>query len=304
MYPTLFRIGHFSVATYGVLVALAVWVGGWVAARGFRERKFAPEDAWSLVVWGVLAGFAGGRVYYVLLKGDLSALWSRGGFVWYGGLIGGAAAVALAARHKGLPLGAVADAFAPALALGHAIGHLGCFFSGDSYGLPSSLPWAVAFPSGMPPSTAGVLRREFGVTLPPDVPDGALLTVHPTMLYSAAALTVVFAILWILRRGPRAPGWLFGLYLVLAGTERFLVEFLRAKDDRFLWGFTTAQAIALIALATGVALLALRRQRGAHQPAAAGAQVTDLADRPGRGAARRSRRPGPGSRSSRGGVRP
>ena len=186
MFPTLFRIGHFSVSTYGVLAALAALVGGWVAARGFRERKLSPDDAWSLVVWGVLAGFAGAKLYYVALQGDLSALWSRGGFVWYGGLIGGAIAVGLLARHKKLPLGSTADAFAPALALGQAIGHLGCFFSGDSYGLPSSLPWAVAFRYGAPPSTAGALRSQFGVTLPADVPDSALIEVHPTMLYSAA----------------------------------------------------------------------------------------------------------------------
>ena len=132
MYPTLFRIGPFALSTYGVLVATAALVGGWLAARGFRERGLSPDDAWSLVTWAVLAGFAGARLYYVVLKGDLSALVSRSGFVWYGGLIGGIIAVGLLVRHRKLPLGLTADACAPALARGTAIGHRGCFFSGDS----------------------------------------------------------------------------------------------------------------------------------------------------------------------------
>ncbi len=268
MCPVLFRLGHFSVSTYGIFAALAVLAGGWVAARGFRERRMSPDDAWSLAIWGALAGFVGGKLYYVVLRAEPSALWSRGGFVWYGGLMLGIAAGALLARRKGLSLGATADAFAPALALGHAIGHIGCFFAGDSYGLPSNLPWAVAFRYGSPPSTAGVLRSEFGVALPAELPDSALIAVHPTMLYSAVALLAIFGILWAVRRKQRPPGWLFGWYLVLAGTERFLVEFVRAKDDRFLWGFTTAQAIAVIAVLAGAALVVGRRR---HRLAASAA---------------------------------
>ncbi len=263
MYPTLFRIGHFPVSTYGLLVALAVLSAGWIAAQAFRERGLDHDHAWSLLFYGLIGGYAGAKIYYVLLHGDPAAFLSRGGFVWYGGLIGGSLAVLYAVRRKGLPLGITADAIAPALALGHGIGHIGCFFSGDSYGLPSSLPWAVAFRYGAPPSTAGALRREFGVTLPGNIPDSALIAVHPTMLYSAVVLIAVFAVLWALRRRREPAGWLFGLYLVLAGIERFLVEFVRAKDDRFLWGFTTAQAIAAAAILGGIFLLLVLRFR--HQ---------------------------------------
>lgn len=261
MFPTLFRIGHFSVSTYGVVVALAALVAGWLAARGFRERRLDGDDAWSLMVYGLVGGLIGAKLYYVLLHGDPGAFFSRAGLVWYGGLIGGGAALWFGTRRKRLPLGTTADAFAPALALGHGIGHIGCFFSGDSYGLPSNLPWAVAFPRGAPPSTAGTLRHEFGVALPSHLPDSALLTVHPTMLYSAFALAAIFAVLWWLRRRPAPAGWLFGLYLVLSGTERFLVEFLRAKDDRFLWGFTTAQVIAVAAVLSGITLLVVLGSR-------------------------------------------
>ncbi len=207
--------------------------------------------------------------------GDLGALLSRGGFVWYGGLLGGGLAVVWAVRRRRWPLAVAADALAPGLALGHAIGHIGCFFSGDSYGLPSNLPWAVAFPRGAPPSTAGALRREFGVAVPESVPDDALLAVHPAMLYSAVALLVIFGVLWALRRRRDPAGWLFGLYLVLTGIERFLVEFVRAKDDRILWGFTTAQAVAAAAILAGAALLwfVRSRARGGRYPDEASAPV-------------------------------
>ncbi len=260
MYPELFRVGHLTVSTYGVLVAFAALVAGWVAARGFREHRLEANAAWGLMGYALVGGFVGARLYYVALQGDQSMLFSRGGFVWYGGLIGGSIAVVLAAWRKRLPLGRTADALAPALALGQAIGHVGCFFSGDSYGVPSDVPWAVAFPRGAPSSTAGNLRTVFGVDVPSDIADAAVLSVHPTMLYSAAALLGLFVLLWMLRkRNP--PGLLFGLYLVLSGTERFLVEFLRAKDDRLLWGFTTAQAAAAAAVIGGAALLAILRVR-------------------------------------------
>jgi phosphatidylglycerol:prolipoprotein diacylglycerol transferase len=273
MYPTLFRIGHFSVSTYGVIVAIAALTAGWIAARAFRERGLDGDHAWSLLVYGLIGGFVGAKLYYVALHGDPAALLARGGFVWYGGLIGGTIAVAYALHRKRLPLGIAADALAPALALGHGIGHIACFFSGDSYGLPSSLPWAIAVPRGAPPSTAGVLRREFGVALPDNIPDSALIAVHPAMLYSAFALIAVFAVLWALRRRREPRGWLFGLYLGLSGIERFLVEFVRATDDRFLWGFTTAQAIAVAAILSGIALLVLlnSRARRKTRPAVAGA---------------------------------
>lgn len=254
MYPTLFEIGGFHVATYGVVVALAFMAAGWIAARGFAERGIDPDEAWNLLWYALLGGLLGAKLYYVALHGP-QALLSRAGMVWYGGLIGGAVAVTWGIRRRALPFRRVLDAVAPALAVGHALGHVACFFSGDSYGVPSDLPWAVAFPRGAPPSTAGNLRDVFGVDVPASIPDGALLAVHPTMLYSTVVLLLVAAFLWWYRTRSDAAGCLFALYLVFAGTERFLVEFLRAKDDRLLWGATTAQVIAIVLLTTGLVLL-------------------------------------------------
>ncbi len=262
MHNTLFQLGPLTITTYGAILALAVFVAGHVFARGMRAYGQSPDDAWSVVTWALLGGLVGAKLYYVILHQDPGALFSRAGLVWYGGLIGGALAVVWPIRQRQLPVFRTLDALAPAAALGHAIGHVGCFFSGDSYGLPSDLPWAVAFPNGMPPSTAGNLRAQFGVEIPASIPDATLLTVHPTMLYSALILSVLAAGLWwgVKRRKPA--GLVFGAYLALAGTERFLVEFLRAKDDRFFAGFTTAQAIAVTLILIGVTLIITRFRDG------------------------------------------
>lgn len=273
MDPILFRIGHFGVTTYGLMIALAVLVAGQLFARGMKRGGHSPDDAWAVVTWALIGGLVGAKLYYVALHQDPSALFSRAGLVWYGGLIGGAIAVTWPIRKRGLPVLRTLDALAPAAALGHAIGHVGCFFSGDSYGLPSELPWAVSFPRGMPPSTAGNLRSEFGVDIPAGIPDSALLTVHPTMLYSALILALLAAGLWWALRRDWPSGTVFGAYLTLAGIERFLIEFLRAKDDRFFAGFTTAQAIAVFLVLAGTALVAARmrsrtgsERRGRHLP--------------------------------------
>lgn len=284
MYPVLFRIGHFTVSTYGAILAVAVFAALSLFARALRGSGGDPDDAWSVGTWAVLGGIVGAKLYYVILHQDAGALLSRSGLVWYGGLIGGATAAAWAIRRKRLPFLRTLDALAPAAALGHAIGHIGCFFSGDSYGLPSTLPWAVAFPRGMPPSTAGNLRTEFGVDLPSGIADGALITVHPTMLYSTLILGTLAGLLWwTLRRRPLA-GLVFGLYLVLAGLERFFIEFLRAKDDRFLAGFTTAQVIAVLLVTAGVVIVAgRRRERSDRGPGAAVPPPDAPADAPGPG---------------------
>jgi phosphatidylglycerol:prolipoprotein diacylglycerol transferase len=117
------------------------------------------------------------------------------------------------------------------LSIGYAVGRIGCFLVGDDYGRPTDSWVGLAFPNGTPPSTAGNLRHSFGVDVPDSVPDWEVLRVHPTQLYETAIMLVVFVILWRLRRHPHRAGWLFMLYLVLAGLERAFVEIFRAKDQ-------------------------------------------------------------------------
>ena len=161
-----------------------------------------------------------------------------------------------AKKHK-LPLGAAFDSTAPALALAYAVGRMGCFLVGDDYGLPTNSWVGIAFPHGQPPSTAENLRA-VGAVIPPDVPGNTVLRVHPTQLYEIVAALVIFWVLWKLSNRPRRPWAMWGAYLVLYGIERFLVEFVRAKGDRYLFGLSTSQFASLIILMIGAWLWATR----------------------------------------------
>jgi phosphatidylglycerol:prolipoprotein diacylglycerol transferase len=122
----------------------------------------------------------------------------------------------------------------------------------DDYGRPSNLPWAVKFPQGLPPSTAANMEQLFGIPVPAGTDPSTVLAVHPTQIYEVILMLAAFMLLWSLRKGGRPIGWIFGLYLVIAGVERFLIEILRAKDDRFLGPFTLAQLTSVILIAIGI----------------------------------------------------
>lgn len=167
------------------------------------------------------------------------------------------------ARIKKVPLWRTLEVGAPALAAAYAVGRTGCWGVGDDYGKPWDGPLAVQFPEGAPPSTAALMQQEFGTQLPPGTDPGTLMAVHPTQLYEVALATAMFFVLWHFRNHRHREGWLFGAYCILAGLERFTVEFFRAKDDVLSFGFSIAQMIALAAIVLGVALLVARRARPA-----------------------------------------
>ena len=139
-------------------------------------------------------------------------------------------------------------------AIGYALGRIGCFLVGDDYGAPTSGWWGIAFPKGSPPTTAYALR-EFGVRVSPSIPDDAILKVHPTQIYESLSAFVMFAILMRVESRPHKKGRAFGLFLILMGIERFLVEIVRAKDDRFLGPFTVAQLISVVIVVIGIVLI-------------------------------------------------
>jgi phosphatidylglycerol---prolipoprotein diacylglyceryl transferase len=195
-----------------------------------------------------------------VVLGNWDALFARGGFVFWGGLIGGAVAVLVIGRLKKVPLWRTIEVGAPAVAAAYAVGRTGCWAVGDDYGRPWDGPFAVQFPEGAPPSTAGIMQREFGVRFPEGADPASVVAVHPTQLYEVAMSMVMFAIIWRLRKHHHAEGWLFGVYCVLAGIERFVVEFFRAKDDTLASGLTIAQLIAIAFIVIGVALLLGRRR--------------------------------------------
>jgi phosphatidylglycerol:prolipoprotein diacylglycerol transferase len=273
MYPVLIQIGGFTVTSFGVMMALAFLVAGWVASRELARVGLDPEQAWDMVGYAAVFGILGSKIYYMILNWQdtmadpMRALLSRSGLVWYGGLILAAAVIAWRVKKSGMPFGRMADASALALAIGYAIGRMGCFLVGDDYGRPSDLPWAVAFPKGAPPSTAANLR-EFGVDIPANVPPDTVYAVHPTQLYEVGMSLIIFFILKRMQPRLATPGMLFMVWVALAGVERFIVEIFRAKDDRFLGVLTVAQLISVLLMAAGVAGVAYLARRAAVGPAA------------------------------------
>jgi len=266
MISELFSIGPLSISPFGVLMVIA-FVAGYLQLRWGLRRLDAgdDEDASAVILAGGIGGIAGAKIYYAILYRDWSLLLERFGLVWYGGFVVGALAVFWVARKRRLPAWSVADAAAPGLALGYGLGRIGCFLVGDDFGMPTSMPWGVAFPKGLPgPTTAGLMRQEYGAEVAWEIPDDQLIAVHPTQLYEMLAAIAIWAFgVRLIRRGA-PPGVTTLTVVALLALERFLVEFVRAKDDRFLGMFTVAQLISLIVVVCALALLSgIKRRPGA-----------------------------------------
>ncbi len=267
MHPILFHfpewlpvLGGAPVTTFGVMMFLAFVTAGVVLRKELERMGYDGDKAWDFVFMAVVGGIVGAKLYYVFLNYDrlttegLSFVFSRGGMVWYGGFLGATALVVWEARRSPIPLGRVADGVGPSLALAYAVGRIGCFLVGDDWGRPTGSWVGIRFPQGSPPTTVDVIERQFGITVDPALVEkfGQVVPVHPTQLYEVGLSTLIFLVLWRLRKHDHSPGWLFMLWLALAGCERFLVEFFRAKDDRFFGLLTLAQLISLALVAVGI----------------------------------------------------
>lgn len=267
VYPFAIHLGRFAVTGYGIMMMFAFLVAGWVFARRLKEVGRSEEIAWDAVMWAVIGGLLGAKIYYAILTGDPASLLSRAGLVWYGGFIGGVIGVSGYLWWKRIAIGPMSDLIAPALAAGYSIGRIGCFLVGDDYGRPTDVPWAMAFPQGSPPTTARVLAQDFGIALPPNTPPDQVFAVHPTQLYEVFLALGIFLVLWRVREHRRGTGWLFGAYLLLSGCARMFVEVFRAKDDRFFGPFTLAQIISILLVATGAFLMQRATRPAAAAPA-------------------------------------
>ena len=236
MQPVLITVLGVDVQTYGVSKAAAAFIAAWLLGRAFQRRGLPKESAHTLVLWATLWGFVAAKLYYLAEQLPSITMHDLGGmgFTWFGGLIGGVVAALVIIRRHHLPLALVAGLASVPLTIAYGVGRLGCLLSGDgTYGRPSDLPWAMSFPNGV---------------VATDVP------VHPTPLYEALAAGVIAVLLW--RAGRRvAPAAVFGLYLVLSGMARFMVEFLRINDPVVL-GLTQPQLWSLVSMMVGALLVA------------------------------------------------
>jgi phosphatidylglycerol:prolipoprotein diacylglycerol transferase len=267
------HIGPLEIPTFGLLMVLA-FAAAYFALEGEikrrklaftaadraleqegKRRKLMKLDPYTIVAVVAFAGILGAKIWHVIdtpadrLNAEtfrsLGALlgWFRGGFAWFGGFVAGIAALLIIARRNGVNMLTMLDISSFAAAVGYAVGRIGCLISGDGdYGSPTSLPWGMSFPNGIVPTTERV---------------------HPTPVYEFLASVVIFWILW--RIGGRwlndkaHIGKLFGVYLLLSGVARYLVEIIRI-NPRVLWGLTNAQ-LASIAYVIVAAFLLLRTPR-------------------------------------------
>ena len=244
MQPEL-HIGPLTLQTFGISFGAAFLVCGLVLARRFGELGKPRDWAYEMIFAGLVGGLVGARIDYLAQNWDkvshdlLGNLFSGSGLVWLGGLVGGAIGVLIWAWRKDFLGLVLLDVAAVPLALGYAIGRIGCQLSGDGdYGVKSDLPWAMAYPKGTVPTTQHV---------------------HPTPVYETLAMGTIALVLWQLRDRYR-PGVLFALYLVLSGAERVLIEFIR-RNDALALGLTLPQWISLAMIAAGGVWLARVRPR-------------------------------------------
>lgn len=240
MLPTLFTIFGVPVQSYGVSKVLAAVAAAWLLGRAFLRSGLVRQDAHDLVFWSTLWGFAGAKLYYLgEHPGETGLHHLTSGFTWYGGFLAGTVAALVIVRRRNLPLGTVAGLAAAPLALAYGIGRLGCLLAGDgTYGRPSGLPWAMAFPNG---------------AVPTDVP------VQPTPLYEALFAFALAGLLWWFGRRAR-PVLVFAAYLLGSGAARFAVEFLRVNRP-VAWGLTAPQLWSVGVVAAGVGLIVAAARR-------------------------------------------
>ena len=265
MYPILFEFGPFIISSFGVMLVIAFLLGNYLLRRDVVAQGHDPIIAEDITFRAAIGGILGAKVYYLIetiptgqaadninglieiiagiftLSGGRIAAGIQNfgaGLVFLGGLIGGVAAISWYVYRKKLNWLEIADLAIPFLVLGHGIGRIGCFLVGDDYGIASNLPWAIAFPKGLPPTD---------------------ITVHPTQLYEMAAYFSIFFYLRYRKRNQQFKGEIMFEYLFLGGLARFMVEFIRT-NTKYLFDLSGAQYLSILMMGIGAYQMWKRRR--------------------------------------------
>lgn len=247
MIPELLKIGPITINSFGVMAMLAFLIPTMLMRKEFMRKEMDPELASGIAIAAMVGGFLGARIYFILERWDrflanpTDYIFTGAGLVWYGGFIGGFISVIWYVKRKNISPVLISDLYAPMLALGQFFGRAGCFLAADGdYGPPTDVPWAMSFPHGIVPTNE---------------------MVHPTPIYDMFFLSISFLILWKNRKKELAPGFQFGLYLILVGVGRIITEFYRTTPIVAL-GLTMAQwiSIGLITIGTIIIIRGQRRK--------------------------------------------
>ncbi|MBI4549018.1 MAG: prolipoprotein diacylglyceryl transferase [Ignavibacteriae bacterium] len=259
MCPRLFTIGPFTVYSYGLMVGIGFILASILLTRELKRKGLDQNVGSTVTLFAVVFGLSGSKMLYLIenwsyfVRDPLGMAFSPGGLTWYGGFILATIVIMLYTRKKKILFLKVCDASSPGLALGYGVARIGCHLSGDGdYGMPTDLPWGAVYSQGtFPPSKAfeefPEIVQQYGVdgVVPDTIP------VHPAPLYEFVIGVGLFLILWTLRTKYSSDGKLFMMYLILSGTTRFLVEFIRI-NPRILFGLSEAQLIAFVFVVIGL----------------------------------------------------
>ena len=256
MYPILFQFGPFTISSFGVMMVIAFLLGNYLLRKDVVAEGYDAIIADDIIFRAAIGGILGAKFYYLIeniptgqaadningliniiagiftLNGERIAFGIQNfgaGLVFLGGLVGGMATVSWYIYRKNLNWFKIADLAAPFLVLGHGIGRIGCFLVGDDYGIPTNLPWAIAFPNGLPPTN---------------------IAVHPTQLYEMSAYFIIFFYLRYRKRNQTFSGEIIFEYLFLGGLSRFMVEFIRT-NTKYIFGLSGAQYLSILMMAIG-----------------------------------------------------
>ncbi len=255
--------------SYGLMMGIAFIVANYFLTKEVKRKGLNPALASTITLIALIAGVSGSKILYLLenfkyfTRDPIGMAFSPSGLTWYGGFFLATAMIYLYVRSKKISFWKIADSASPGLIWGYGIARIGCHLSGDGdYGVPTSLPWAASYARGTyPPSEAFRNIPEIASQFPNGiVPDTTL--VHPTPVYEFILATGIFILLWKLRKRPAPDGHLFMTYLIFAGLERLLIEFIRI-NPRVLFGLSEAQILSLILIALGFYGLSYFRRREA-----------------------------------------